>query len=90
MDSDFQFVGPTYREVNYFRLSNSPVYLYSFDYLAPGAYPTLDPRLRDTAIPHGWELQYIYYQLGRWHPTSDDTDTTNYCVTFWTNFIKFG
>ena len=94
MYTELKFVGPVLRDANLFRQTNSPVYLYSFDYLAPGAMPTLDPRLRDCAIGHSWELQYVYgspgYAAGGWHVTSDDMDTKNYCDTFWTNFIKYG
>jgi hypothetical protein len=92
--TELEFIGATYRDVNLFRLTNSPVYLYSFDYLAPGAFPTLDHRLRDSAIPHGWELQYVYsepgHAFGGWNITSDDTDTKKYCDNFWTNFVKYG
>uniref|UniRef100_A0A914VTP0 Carboxylic ester hydrolase n=1 Tax=Plectus sambesii TaxID=2011161 RepID=A0A914VTP0_9BILA len=88
--TELQFIGPTYRDAMLARQTHSPVYLYSFDYLAPWAWPTLDPRLRDSAIPHGWELQYIYYSPNGGHGTSDDLATQNYMETFWTNFIKYG
>jgi hypothetical protein len=89
--TELQYIGPTYRDANFHRQSGSPVYVYSFDYLAPGAWPTLDPRFRDVAIPHGWELQYVYSEPGgQWHATSDDMATKTYLDTIWTNFIKFG
>jgi hypothetical protein len=90
MGTELMFIGPTYRDVNFFRQTNSPVYLWSFDYLAPGAMPTLAPGLRDSAVMHGWEMQYIYSNPIGWNVTSDDTDTKKFCVSYWTNFIKYG
>ena len=96
MGTELMFIGPTYRDVNFFRQTNSPVYLYSFDYLAPGAMPTLNPGLRDSAVMHGWDMQYIYGNPGGrgaeggWHVTSDDMETKKFCVNSWTNFIKHG
>ena len=94
MLTELEFIGPTHRDVMWARQTNSPVYLYSFDYLAPGVYPTLDPRLRDSAITHGWESQYIYgkpgHEGGGWQITQDDIDTQTFFDTYWTNFIKYG
>ncbi len=77
-----------------FRQTNSPVYLYSFDYLAPKAFPTLNVQLRSSGIPHGWEVPYVFgypgHEYGGWDVTADDLKTENYMHQFWTNFIKFG
>jgi carboxylesterase type B len=86
------FVGPTYRDAMTFRQTGSNVYLYSFDYLAPGAYPTLQNPLR--GIPHAWEIQYLFGYpatgAGGWHKTADDVATMNYFGQFWANFVITG
>ena len=83
---------PTYREAMNMRQTNSPVYLYSFDYLAPGAMPLLNASFR--GVTHTWELQYIFgypgYAEGGWKVTKDDTDTLNYFGLYWANFVKYG
>ena len=75
-----------------FRQTKSPVYLYSFDYLAPAALPTLNAQLR--GVTHSWELQYLFgiagKEYGGWKLTSDDIATEDFMAQFWTNFIKYG
>jgi carboxylesterase type B len=86
------FNGPTYREAMNFHYANNPVYLYSFDYLAPGALPKLNSTFR--GVTHGWELQYLFgspgHAVGGWPVTPDDTATVNYFGLYWSNFVKFG
>jgi carboxylesterase type B len=76
----------------FFHQTNSPVYLFSFDYLAPGAIPRVNPQLR--GVGHGWELQYLFgipgTQFGGWKLTIDDTLTENVMGQYWTDFIKTG
>ena len=92
LDSEMIFIGPTYREAMNFRQTNSAVYLYSFDYLAPGAMPQLNTSFR--GVPHTWELQYLMgypaTQMGGWRITNDDTATMNYFGQYWANFVKYG
>jgi len=86
------FVGPTYRDAMTFRQTGSNVYLYSFDYLAPGAWPTLQNPLR--GVPHAWEIQYLFGYpatgAGGWPKTADDVSTMNYFGQFWANFVITG
>uniref|UniRef100_A0A914V394 Carboxylic ester hydrolase n=1 Tax=Plectus sambesii TaxID=2011161 RepID=A0A914V394_9BILA len=92
MYTEMIFVGPTYRDAMTFRQTHSPVYLYSFDYLAPGAFPTLQAPLR--GVPHAWELQYLFgYPAtgsGGWQKTPDDDATMNYFGQYWANFVITG
>uniref|UniRef100_A0A914ULW7 Carboxylesterase type B domain-containing protein n=1 Tax=Plectus sambesii TaxID=2011161 RepID=A0A914ULW7_9BILA len=92
LDSEMIFIGPTYREAMNFRHVGSPVYLYSFDYLAPGAMPLLNASFR--GVPHTWELQYLFgfpgTSEGGWQVTSDDIATMNNFGLYWANFVNYG
>uniref|UniRef100_A0A914W7W1 Carboxylic ester hydrolase n=1 Tax=Plectus sambesii TaxID=2011161 RepID=A0A914W7W1_9BILA len=90
--TEMVFMGPTYRDAMLFRQTKSRVYLYSFDYLAPGALPTLTAQLR--GVPHGWQKQYAFGYPGTadggWKLTDDDRSTEDYFGQFWANFVKYG
>ena len=88
--SDLDFTAAVLKDAKYFTYTGSTVYLYSFDYLSPLAYPYINiSQLR--GVPHAWELSYLYQQGCRGYVCQpEDNALRDIIQKCWVNFVLTG